>query len=233
MPNYIKNRISLKGNFSDIEKCIDKYTVVYPACIYRAYDGTIICKDKEGQVGWFNEKNGEFSRRDKPTLIGLPDGWEFELTQESHSFPDFNKIKPQPENIFNGDLGDKEREMCKKEGRPNWYDWNRSNWGTKWNLSTPEKESYSTRTFITAWVGVPSLINELSKNNPNLEINYEFADEDTGYNCASFIFKNGVCIDSFEPEGGSKDAYELSFKLRPESKEYYELVEGNYKYKED
>lgn len=45
---------------------------------------------------------------------------------------DFNKIIPQPDNIFNGNLGRDEKEMCKKEGRPTWYDWNRENWGTKW-----------------------------------------------------------------------------------------------------
>ncbi|MDA3780456.1 MAG: hypothetical protein PF487_09615 [Bacteroidales bacterium] len=40
---------------------------------------------------------------------------------------DFNKIIPQPENIFNGNLGEKERQMCEDEGRPNWYDWNIEN----------------------------------------------------------------------------------------------------------
>ena len=44
-------------------------------------------------------------------------------------------LYPQPADIFKGDLGDKERKQCAKDGVPNWYDWNSSNWGTKWDVS--------------------------------------------------------------------------------------------------
>jgi hypothetical protein len=43
---------------------------------------------------------------------------------------------PQPDNIFRGNLGTKEREECAEQGIPNWYDWNVSNWGTKWDVDT-------------------------------------------------------------------------------------------------
>jgi hypothetical protein len=42
---------------------------------------------------------------------------------------------PQPEDIFQGNLGEKERKMCLEQGIPNWYDWNINNWGTKWDVS--------------------------------------------------------------------------------------------------
>ena len=32
-------------------------------------------------------------------------------------------VLPEPDNMFRGLLGDEERKMCKREGRPNWYDW--------------------------------------------------------------------------------------------------------------
>jgi hypothetical protein len=45
-------------------------------------------------------------------------------------------MAPQPENMFHGNLGTKEREECAEQGIPNWYDWNVENWGTKWDVST-------------------------------------------------------------------------------------------------
>lgn len=46
---------------------------------------------------------------------------------------DFEAIVPPPADMFRGDLGSKEREYCKERGIDNWLDWQRENWGTKWN----------------------------------------------------------------------------------------------------
>ena len=43
---------------------------------------------------------------------------------------DFNKIIPMPDNIYRGNLGQKEKELY---GQNNWYDWSIANWDTKWN----------------------------------------------------------------------------------------------------
>ena len=71
---------------------------------------------------------------------------------------DFNLCVPQPEEVRNSPamLGREDRE------KPNWYDWNTENWGTKWNAYQCEiiedcngkyTDTLEIR-FTTAW-GVP------------------------------------------------------------------------------
>ena len=59
--------------------------------------------------------------------------WESATAEEGGLL---NAMVPQPANVFQGSLGTKEREECAEQGIPNWYDWNVSNWGTKWDVST-------------------------------------------------------------------------------------------------
>ena len=67
----------------------------------------------------------------------------------------FNHIKPMPDNIFRGALGDDERKECESKGIPNWYDWCYDNWGTKWDACHVDFEEYDdsivTFSFDTAW----------------------------------------------------------------------------------
>ena len=63
-------------------------------------------------------------------------------------------LYPQPADIFKGDLGDKERKQCAKDGVPNWYDWNSSNWGTKWDITDEGLEYVDNKdgtSVITGW----------------------------------------------------------------------------------
>lgn len=113
-----------------------------------------------------------------------------------------------------------------------WYEWNLENWGTKWNAYECEKTASNIYTFVTAWSGVPDLLQKISLENPFVTIEYKYSDEDTGFNVGEYTYLNGV-ISKILFEGGSKEAYELAFELRPESKEYYEFVDGNYQYKDE
>jgi hypothetical protein len=231
MPNYIKNRIIIHATPEICQSIFDKYNTHYESSIWKADDDRVICKKSDisaFSVGWFNPNNGEFETREDGISIGIPEGWEMEIKKAFNHFPDFNKIKPQPENIFRGDLGLKEEEMCRRENRPTWYDWNRENWGTKWNSSECEQEKYNSFTFVTAWQGVPNLMLELSKQNEGVEFEYEYADEDTGCNVGSYVFKNGEVEKAFEPQNSSLEAYELAFKLRPHYKNDYHLENGKY-----
>lgn len=119
-----------------------------------------------------------------------------------------------------------------KYGTACWYDWAIKNWGTKWNAYGCEKIDDNIFQFRTAWSGVPYLIHELSYKFPEVEFYYEWSDEDTGSNCGTGKYLNGV-IEKHIFENQSKESYDLAFKLHPGSKENYKLVDGEYKYIEN
>ena len=94
---------------------------------------------------------------------------------------DFNLLIPQPENIFNGSLGNDERQMCIDENRSNWYDWNSENWGTKWNayatkVFTNDNDTLEF-TFQTAWNIPQPIIDVLFDLFSDCEIHYLAVDE--------------------------------------------------------
>lgn len=123
------------------------------------------------------------------------------VDEKGNIFFDFNTIIPMPSNIFQGDLGQKERELY---GSDNWYDWSYENWGTKWNASDSSRESDIVLTFNTAWAHPFPIINKISRMYPDNEFLIAYADEDMGYNLDVYTVKNGEPIkESSVAEGTS------------------------------
>lgn len=123
------------------------------------------------------------------------------VDENGNDFFDFNTIIPMPSNIFQGDLGQKERELY---GSDNWYDWSSENWGTKWNASDSSRESDIVLTFNTAWAHPFPIINKISRMYPDNEFLIAYADEDMGYNLDVYTVKNGEPIkESSVAEGTS------------------------------
>lgn len=229
MPNYIKNRLTIIGTNEQIKEVFEKYNTHIPAKLYTAYDGRIVCKNKENNVGWYDLKTGVFCTGDKNSdTVGLPENWHMKIRHAIDVFPDFKKIIPPPYDDAYNDLPTQE---VAQQSHNWWHKWNTENWGTKLDLTDPASEQYGTYTFDTAWNGVAKLMLILSKQNPGIEFHYEYADENTGYNCAAYKFKDGEVLEAFKPDAGSIEAYELSFKLRPYVKGYFILIDGEYKYK--
>ena len=221
MPNHIRNKIEIIGS---VKKVTETFGTHHPSKLNRIR-GSILCKNETGDYGWFNEKTGVFTRRDETNVIGLPEGWEMEINPAFLQFPDFEKIIPMPKEVKDtyGDSGLK----------PGWYVWSCNNWGTKWNSYDCEKLDENVFVFDTAWNSVPGLVEKMSKVFPEIQFNYKYADEDTGYNVGHYIYKNGDIIYKYLPEGGSKEAYEFAFELRPYHKERYKLVDGEYEYTDE
>ncbi|MDY3317760.1 hypothetical protein PG630_10630 [Riemerella anatipestifer] len=230
MPNYIRNRIILNGTFEKIQSLYDKFNTHIPAKIVKNSSGYVQCKNTTNdEYGFFNPYTGDFQDvLEKKKQKGLPNGWEIVIEQSFNYFPDFRKIIPPPQNMITRSITFEEMDEYKKQGIPTWYHWNIENWGTKWNALNIIREGINTFIFETAWNSVPKIIAEMSRQFPQVIIEYSYADEDTGYNCGEYEYKAGEIVRQHTPKGGSKEAYEIAFKLFPELKEDYALIENNY-----
>lgn len=275
MPNHIKNRIELKGSKDSVKSFVEMFSTIFPETESKAYDGRLICKSKDGKIGWLDKESSVFSRRNEPSVLGMPEEYEIEMEAEWTRFPDFNKVYPVPEvirsvgdsvsshiidavhakykkpfdshpligmlqaenrNKFGNEIKPEDQmqfeRACKayeETGFAYWYDYQNAKWGTKWNAYNCEMINENTFQFDTAWSAIPNMIKEMSKHFDG-EIIYIYADEDTGYNAGTYLFISGLVISDYIPCGGSVDAYEIAFDLRPDRKENYKLIDGTYQY---
>jgi len=114
-----------------------------------------------------------------------------------------------------------------------WYDWQIEHWGTKWNAYSCKKLSDNIFQFDTAWSGVPGIIQEISKQFPEAEFKYKYADEDSGCNTGEFTIRNGLIEKEYKPENQSMDAWSIYFEINPDDKECYQLNGNTYEYIEE
>ncbi len=87
-------------------------------------------------------------------------------------------LYPPPADMFSGDLGQKERKECAEKGIPNWYDWQSSNWGTKWDVSegdwqyedAGDGQAILTGSFCSAWAPPVGVYEHCAEAHPDLHI---------------------------------------------------------------
>jgi hypothetical protein len=116
---------------------------------------------------------------------------------------DFNKIIPMPEALLNTESVSYPNASDKKEaheakvlanienyGYADWYGFACAEWGTKWNAYDVNIEDDSIQ-FDTAWATPEPVIARLSTMFPDATITVNFADEDVGYNCGIYAYRNG------------------------------------------
>ena len=88
-----------------------------------------------------------------------------------------------------------DKELKKKYGASNWYDWNIMNWGCKWDISAEvmvEKNKLS-YTFMSPWAPPELGIRNISKLYPELKFVLKY--EEPGMDFAgTFIVKGGKII---------------------------------------
>jgi len=234
MPNHIKNRIQIIGDPDLVKKVIDSITTHHKKREHYSFDGgrtyTKYIDDDNVEYGWLDEKTNIFKRREGEPVEGVPEGYVPYFDDAWDQLPDFGKIVKPP---LDDPAYNDEPSQSEVDHLPNWWgNWNRENWGVKWNSYCCQKVSEDIFTFETPWSGVPDLIEKLGQKFPDVEIKYEWSSEDIGYNCGIMSMSDGVSqIRSLE--GGSRESYELAFQLRPDYKSNYKLKDDNYVYNDD
>jgi len=115
-----------------------------------------------------------------------------------------------------------------------WYSWNTANWGTKWNAyqQDDKRDTEDTIYFQTAWSSPIDLMFELHKMYSDVKMILTYADEDAGSNTGIVTFDSGVMGIS-NPISQSLPAWGIYFDLHPEDVQCYELIGGEYRYKEE
>lgn len=226
MPNHIQNRIEFLGTDEQVrgikefiagKPCNDEKEIVFDF-------NKLIPMPQELKIesgSWGSMGQYILFGKGEDSFLGINELWR---RFSSKSREDQRKIV---------ELGFKYQDNLENHGHATWYGWCKENWGTKWNAYSSYYESDNVLMFQTAWNGVPGIIKLLSQNFPNVEFLYEWSDEDTGQNCSIYRYINGDVIEYEELENGSIEAFELAFRLRPERREWYKIVDGEYQYDEE
>ena len=166
-----------------------------------------------------------------------PNGKGLEVGQPVNPFTKDSPIVT--EEMLNEYIDATQQQML-KYGVVGWYDWGCRYWGTKWNacetaceINECEYGSVAVFTFETAWAAPLPVIERLAAIFPDIAFELTYADEDYGYNCGRFNYRDGEQSLSYLPTGGSDEAMELYFETHPNSVD--ELVKnekGEWEWKE-
>lgn len=234
MPNHIKNRITLHGSPERVYELTQKFGKMEDAKLALAHDGSVICINESGGVGWLNLNTGLFSRRGEKDVFGMPTEFKPSIKNSVFDFPCLNNIVQMPE-ILDGTTSPNRvnaKECKAATGHEDWHSWQVNNWGVKWGTYSHLQIAWNVYEFDTAWSAIPEMIERMHNDFKDIEIIYEWSDEDMGCNCGHAKFMHGQSY-VYRLENNSKEAWELAFKLHPEDIDNFELVDGEYQYKED
>jgi hypothetical protein len=100
-----------------------------------------------------------------------------------------------------------QRELMNAYGAINWYEWQSSNWGTKWDVSDFKYEATEEKIalrFDTAWAPAAGFWTKFSEKNPELTVDNHFAEQGMEY-AGTTRHVQGDASDTYEFSGSFFD----------------------------
>ena len=224
MPNHITNKLKINGSKEQIKNIKDFLKIEYDDCVVGIDFNKIIPMPKSLDMTSGSIENRALS-------VYILERPEAERKDSEDRILEYLKCNNDMTYKKLFELGQKYYENIQEYGYSTWYDWCCEYWGTKWNAYKCDLEdTEDTIYFLTAWSGVPKLIEMLSVKYPEVEFEYCYADENFGHNVGAYRFKNGDKVKEVI-EGGSKRAYDLACEIMQTTLREH-CINENYEYDE-
>lgn len=169
MPNWVKQRVTFHGENESLKKFVEAITVQQAD----------------------NDAAEKFNKEFTFETVELPSGNKIEASNfhkqtRTLGSVSFNKLVPEPDNLFRSNISSEQEEWLSEHGYPSWYKWHNANWDTKWDACDPEVRWLDDNDveieFDTAWSCPYSVWYAIGELAESLGIEFEgvFADEDFG-----------------------------------------------------
>lgn len=175
MPNWVINKVVIKGSEEEIARCNEQIT-----------------------------KGGQFSLNNivpMPDSLSVTCGPLRRIAESWSKASDEEKKEIEDKHNLTDSEKDEIRQIADniaKYGHPTWYEWRIGKWGTKWDVDKPWYDHCGdtiSMGFRTAWNTPETALLALSRQYPGLTIYVEYADEDLGFNCGIYTLCGGEIID--------------------------------------
>ena len=191
MPNHVTNHLSFYGKESKIKELLEGVKGA-------KYDFEI--------DAYYPMPSALRNTSSPPNIVSNEELKEWNKKKRENKLTDWELMrKPMTER--------KSKELIKKYGADNWYDWCNNNWGTKWGAYDVYKIDDYSFSFLSAWSTPISAMIVLSKCYPEVEIMVRYFDEDFGANVGEYTLLAGKVIYLNQPADCSEEAYRLAIDI--------------------
>jgi len=227
MPNWVFNSLSVTGNELDLQKMMEQLNTPFTQPLIESRYNKETEKWEVVQDGTITYSNPVFAF------------WNIKRPTED-LFDEYFGIEPRLKSEVSLDDPNWYADVeAKRKVSNHWYDWNITNWGTKWEVAVPDtnnwrsteivemgkerEEGYVIYRFDTAWSPPSPAIFALSEQYPNLVFDLEY-EEEQGWG-GTEVWQNGVLTSEhfYEQPASHQDYVDLDREC---------LMCGNYGYDE-